>query len=232
MGERSDEDIAEIVGCTIDTVRHWRLRFGIRNRQRMGRKKTNVQFIPYRSGGIDWRDTQNRAMLGTMTDAEVARRLSCTTGLVGQARRRFGIAKYRKCISWDNIKVAEGESRNDVADRLGVSIARVNERLSHWGVTSNKPLRVCVCGKTFEAIREDHHHCCQNCGQIDRALTRTKPFYDALYFEMKQVFYVLSIFECAVNHLKKRSDPSWLVEKINFLCQVLGQRWESGKTVK
>lgn len=85
-----------------------------------------------------WR-AEDDAMLGTVSDQEIARRLGRTTSCVKARRIRLGIASY--CRRWTPAEdVVLGKVPDEkLARRLGRTVEAIHARRERLGIPAPKP---------------------------------------------------------------------------------------------
>ena len=116
LGSDTDEEIAGIVGWTVERVRRRRIRFKI------------PAFGPPRAPA-EWSDDE-LALLGTMPDRTLAKQLHRGEATVGRMRRRREIPAFRPVSRWKPEEDALLECFGDaeVAKRLERNILSVRQR--------------------------------------------------------------------------------------------------------
>ena len=110
LGERTDREIAERLGVSVELVR--------RERKRRGILACNADQMEW-ALSIDW----DEEPLGEMSDVDLARRLEVSPRTVRRQRAARGIAMYQ-AIDWDAQPL--GETRDEeLAEKLGVGLTTV-----------------------------------------------------------------------------------------------------------
>ena len=128
LGLRPDAQVAMLLGIGVDAVRHRRHQLRI---SLPGRERTFAAPKPWRA--------EDDALLGTVSDQEVARRLGRTTSCVKARRVRLGIASsYRR-----RPPAEDGELGNvpdeTPAQRLRRTVKAVQARREQLGIPVPKP---------------------------------------------------------------------------------------------
>lgn len=87
-----------------------------------------------------WTDPA-RALLGTMPDTTLARRLGTSKGIVGRERRRLGIACVPYGVAWDDVPDLGDVTDRTIARRLGVPETNVAAARARRGFTRGRTIR-------------------------------------------------------------------------------------------
>lgn len=92
VGKMPDKAVAEALGVKKASIAYIRSKLGV------------PAFDQERAHQGRW-TPENVALLGTMTDSELAAKLNCETHSVFKARKRRGVAPFRqKAVTWESVK--------------------------------------------------------------------------------------------------------------------------------